>query len=86
MATASRTLCEPRTFTQISFANASLVRSDLGGAGGRCDLEPSMCTGAPDPAARDVYIAGVGTERGERIDLRITNESECVTSHAMPRP
>lgn len=54
--------CEPReSFVLIDFEEASLIRNNLG------------WTTAP----HEMYYRGIGTTAmGERIDLRITNESE----------
>ena len=83
-------VCTPtRAHTWIEFDGAELVRSNLGGQGGRCDTNSpvydgefasaSQCVdGARTPSTPpEVYIRNVGTApSGARIDLRITNESE----------
>ena len=39
--------CEQRSsFTQIELSEAQLVRTNLGGLGGRCDTNPGLCTEA----------------------------------------
>ena len=76
--------CERPTFTDITFKQAQLARSNLGGLGGRCDPGSSdggslLCTdGATTSAtAHEVYISNVGKSAdGALLDLRITNESE----------
>ena len=76
--------CQPRDFTPIGFDVATLVRSNLGGKGGRCETD-GLCeeylpaANAPS-ATREVLYKTVGFTRPplpyEAIDLRITNESE----------
>lgn len=74
--------CEPiASFTRLSFESARLVRSNLGGLGGRCDADesPSECesgaTAADTP--REILIDGIGiASSGEEISLGIVNVSE----------
>lgn len=68
------------SFTKLSFDNASLRHSNLGGQGGRCDeseYPPGQCEVAQTPTTpHEIYITGVGSEpSGSRIDLRIVNET-----------
>ena len=67
--------CEPRdAFTMISFDNARLARSNLGGITGRCEQSTNPCTLGPTTAAspRDLFFENLGTtEDGQRIDLRV---------------
>lgn len=75
------------SFTGIRFDDAVLVRSNLGGLGGRCDdaslcVEPqtvSQANGLREVRIQDVGLADIDG-RGEGyqtpIDLRIRNESE----------
>ena len=86
--------CTPaNSFTHLNFDGASLVRSNLGGQGGRCysrpmadppvdwtDLCEEQCdiTNGPCTSPQEIYIRNVGTAPGSvTMDLRITNESEC---------
>jgi hypothetical protein len=52
----------------------------LGGLGGRCNQDPSLCTsGAPSALTQpDILIRNVASafENGEQLDLHISNESE----------
>lgn len=72
----------PEDFTNLDFQNSLLVRSNLGGLGGRCGTEMSeWCVEVPSISGgsdHDIYIARVGhlPHRGEQIDLRIVNETE----------
>lgn len=77
----------PNTFTQLTFANARLARSNLGGLGGRCDAKPELCThGSTTSMPHEIYIEGIASikedggeghsERNVQVDLRITNMSE----------
>ena len=71
--------CMPRDYsTLLSFANALLVRSNLGGRGGRCS-DATRCVEPLTPTTpHEIYFANLGrTRTGERIDLRIVNQSEC---------
>ena len=71
--------CEPRGFQEITFETAQLAYSNLGGLGGRCDQQGSLCTegSTTSGTAHDIYISNVGTtQEGTQLDLRITNESE----------
>ena len=77
--------CEAReSFTQIHFNGALLAHSNLGGLGGRCDDNGDLCTEGATASStpRDILIENVGLSvvggsSAERIDLRITNQSEC---------
>ena len=81
--------CTPQeAFTALSFATARLVRSNLGGQGGRCvnmtyDVNESytwdlLCDEEQSPSTpHEILMRGLGTTPdNNRIDLRITNESE----------
>ena len=73
------TECEPPTaFAYINFEPSTLVRSNLGGQGGRCTTE-GLCAEAPDALTpHEIYIRNVVPARSadDPIDLRITNQSE----------
>ena len=82
-------VCTPQeAFTALSFATARLVRSNLGGQGGRCvnmtyDVNESytwdlLCDEEQSPSTpHEILMRGLGTTPdNNRIDLRITNESE----------
>ena len=73
------------SFTPLSFDEATLVRSNLGGMGGRCWLDIGNSTGlcADDTAPtatspRELYFSTLGADRitGDKIDLRIKNLTE----------
>ena len=73
------------SFTPLSFDEATLVRSNLGGMGGRCWLDIGNSTGlcaddtAPSATSpRELYFSTLGADRitGDKIDLRITNLTE----------
>ena len=76
--------CLPRvSFTVLSFEHASLVRSNLGGLGGRCSRAGRCVEGAPLASTpHEIYFANVGrvtsaTGGGEHsLDVRIVNESQ----------
>jgi hypothetical protein len=74
--------CQPHnSFTRVSFDDAHLVRSNLGGLGGMCTADPDKCTadvsGSSSSSEDDIYISGVGVSAsGESIDMRISNETE----------
>lgn len=67
-------------YEELSFDNASLVRSNLGGHGGRCALESQCEEAQTAETPPEIYIRNVGSVRTTArlgvIDLRITNESE----------
>ena len=68
---------ERDSFTPVGFDIATLVRSNLGGMGGRCTTE-GLCV-EPQTAStpHEIYYQTVGVTRsGEPIDMRITNQSE----------
>ena len=81
--------CVPAdSYVDIRFDGASVVRSNLGGKGGRC-TDPSECDEVQSAStAREIYIRDVGVHElgaeyngGQRanrapIDLRITNLTE----------
>ena len=77
---ASGEVCTDRdSFVLIDFENAGIVRSNLGGLGGRCTEENFadgvVCTdGATTPSTpHDIYLSNVGrTRNGETVDIRIT--------------
>ena len=79
---ATRADCGVGDFALINF-NTSLVRSNLGGAGGRCST-PGLCEELQTAVTpHEVYISRVtdlGKLRGRNetswVDLRITNETE----------
>ena len=64
-------------FTHLNFENAFMVRSNLGGQGGKCTTV-GVCDELQSAATpHEVYIRNVATgPNGERIDLRITNATE----------
>ena len=81
--------CTPQeAFTFLGFDSAFLVRSNLGGQGGRCVDQTysvndsvtwqEVCDEPESPSMpHEIYIRGLGTTpEGSKIDLRITNESE----------
>ena len=65
------------SFTSISFDNASLVHSNLGGMGGRCST-PGLCLELETPTTpRQLLYEGLGrTSAGSLISMRGVNESE----------
>ena len=74
--------CIPaESFTAVTFDNATLRRSNLGGLGGRCD-ETAFAVGMcelpqTESTPHEIFIVNVGrAPNGARIDLRITNETE----------
>ena len=89
-APSSATCIERGSFVDINFesqsqpgtCNGILEHSNLGGLGGRCTMSGAedLCiqTGAPTATTpTDIRFRGVGTSAtGERIDMRITNETE----------
>ena len=69
------------TFTSLSFENATLVRSNLGGLGGRCDPTsfPHECADGAltSQTAHELYFDNVGkTADGRSIGLAVRNASE----------
>lgn len=68
----------PGSFTNLDLQYATMIRSNLGGQGGRCS-KWNRCE-EPETAEtpHEIRIADVGVHRlnGKAIDLRITNESE----------
>ena len=72
----------PDSFTAISFASASLSRSNIGGMGGRCDTNAALCTDGlrSESTPTDMLIKHIATlsqvDPSETIGLRITNETE----------
>jgi hypothetical protein len=93
--TGSAVCTPAEAFTGITFDDAVLVRSNLGNLGGRCysrpDASPPMawselCDEECDHAngrcssPPEIYIRNVGSAPGGiRIDLRVTNETECTS-------
>ena len=81
-ASASPTCVHADSFTSISFDNATLVTSNLGGEGGRCSTAGlcSQLESASTPP--DIYFAGVGavvdatSGTTATVDLRVSNETE----------
>ena len=75
----------PMGCTVFNFNKAILVRSNLGGQGGRCSEEgvaEGNCVEAQLPATPpEIYIANVGAHEAQ-IDLRITNYSAYYASDA----
>ena len=85
--------CIPRdSFMSIDFGGAQLVRSNLGGQGGRCDTAAGGCLEVRGPSTpQEIYYSGVSrASNGASVDLRVTNESECTrpacTTHAHTAP
>ena len=74
---ASLAACQPAdSFTTISFAGATLVRSNIGGQGGRC-VTPGLCAENETASTpHEIFIRDVGQFMGQSIGLRITNETE----------
>jgi hypothetical protein len=71
---ASAQACVPAdSFTPIDFGVARLARTNLGGLGGRCDVdrEPELCTegGRTVTTPNDVYIMDVGNQSGVAFDV-----------------
>ena len=80
-------LCVRRdSFTPLVLADAVLVRSNLGGQGGRC-TDPTRCAEPQTPTtSREIYIRNVArAATGEQISLRITNETECTLTRTSDR-
>ena len=71
--------CTPaESFVAIDFEHATLVRSNLGGQGGRC-VTAGLCDEMPSTphANHEIYIRNVGAlAGGDTLDIRITNETE----------
>ena len=68
------------SFTPIGFDIAKLIRSNLGGKGGRC-VTPGLCEELQtESTPREILYQTVGFTRPplayEAIDLRVTNETE----------
>ena len=68
---------EAASFVALEFDNATLVRSNLGGKGGRCTA-PGSCKELEGPSTpHDVFYEGLGyTNERAPVSLRVTNESE----------
>ena len=74
--------CAPReAFTMISFDGAVLVRSNLGGQGGRCTTTAACEEVTTAATPTEIFFRSVGVVPGgggsAKFDLRITNESQC---------
>ena len=78
--------CTPsESFVPVSFSGATLVRSNLGGLGGRC-VSVGACEEIQDATTpHEIYIRGIGSHvigeaygisTGEPIDMIITNTTE----------
>lgn len=70
--------CVPRgSFTPLDFPSSTLVRSNLGGQGGKC-TSTAICDEVTNSGTpHEVYIRNVATSpAGASVDLRITNASE----------
>ena len=87
--------CDTRGGAQIDFSGARLVRSNLGGLGGRC-AEPDECAETQTATTpRELYfsnvlslvdpLASTFTARTDAVDLRVTNQSEYRAWSAQPR-
>jgi hypothetical protein len=78
----SSTDCIPLgSFLSLSFAEATLVRSNLGGQGGRCTVLGVCDELQTASTPREIYFRNVGIEPNtfHSIDLRITNHTEVCT-------
>lgn len=65
------------TFVAINLDGAALVRSNLGGQGGRCSLLGECDEVQSATTLHEIYIRDVGVSGDDTaIDLRITNQSE----------
>lgn len=88
-------------FTDLDFTHSHLVRSNLGGLGGRCFTDDSVdpplawsdvCLEECDVAngqcdsPPEIYMANVGTTtEGDCLNLKITNETECARCRRIAR-
>lgn len=70
--------CVPReSFIPIWFENSTLVRSNLGGMGGRCHIPGACAELLSTDTPHEIYIEDIAVSAsGDRVDLRITNQSE----------
>jgi hypothetical protein len=73
--------CQPHgTFTMLTFGSSTLLHSNLGGQGGRCDANdrPADClAGATSTGtAHNLHFAGVGEQAGQSLDLVVSNRTE----------
>ena len=96
--TATGLACIPAdAFTAISFDHTRMVRSNLGGQGGRCrdttysdgtsvawsDVCEERCDALVCTSPPEIYLGNVGVDpSGFCIDLRITNETEYRANNA----
>jgi hypothetical protein len=83
----SSTDCIPLdSFLSLSFAEATLVRSNLGGQGGRCTVLGVCDELQTASTPREIYFRNVGIEPNtfHSIDLRITNHTEVCTPTIVP--
>ena len=73
----SKSACVDPMFTHLNFENAFMVRSNLGGQGGKCTTV-GVCDELQSASTpHEMYIRNVATgPNGERIDLRVTNATE----------
>ena len=70
--------CTPRdSFVHVGFDMAKLVRSNLGGQGGRCTTAGFCVEQLTASTPQEILFETVGIARpGEPIDMRVTNTSE----------
>jgi hypothetical protein len=70
--------CTPRdSFVHVGFDMAKLVRSNLGGQGGRCTTAGFCVEQLTASTPQEILFETVGVARtGEPIDMRVTNTSE----------
>ena len=65
------------SFTPVSFENAAIVHSNLGGQGGPCTTAGVCDEMQSADTPHEIYLRNVATSpTGDRIDLRITNATE----------
>ena len=78
LSTADASGCVPReSFIPLAFPTARLVRSNLGGAGGRCTSYDECDELQTASTPHEIYFSNVAEDdAGVQVDLRITNESE----------
>ena len=74
----------PEAFVALDFNRASLVRSNLGGIGGRCATAAGQCEETQtESTPHEILIRHVAVDDAlGSINLRITNQSECTQPHA----
>ena len=81
LSTAGPSWCTTRSsFTDIDFAAATLVRSNLGGLGGRCTVAGACAELLADDTPHEIFYRDVGRLSGEGggtpFALRVTNTTE----------